>query len=228
MHEPCIFMRKGSLVKLTAEYVKSKMLRESMKQGHDWWHVYRVWRISVAIAKKERGADIDIVQLGALLHDISDWKFSNGDESAGERATTAWLKKAGADPDTIRKVSYIVRNVSFKGAGVKDNMKTLEGKIVQDADRIDAIGAIGIARAFAYGGNLGRPMYDPGIKPETHNTFKQYKASKSTTLNHFYEKLLLLKGRMNTKTGKKIAKNRDAVMRKYLSEFFREWEGKDL
>lgn len=138
-----------------------------------------------------------------------------------------WLGKAGADEDTVARVGHIVRNVSFKGAGVEDVMNTLEGRIVQDADRLDAMGAVGIARTFTYGGYRGRPMYDPGRGPEKHRNFADYKASKSSTINHFYEKLLLLKGRMNTKTGKAMAKERDAFMRQYLRRFYREWDGRE-
>ncbi len=193
--------------------------------GHDWWHVYRVWKLSQKIAKEEKGADLTVVQLGALLHDIADWKFNKGDERAGKRVARKWLENIGAGPETINKVCYIVRNVSFKGAGVKDKMKSKEGKIVQDADRLDALGAIGIARTFMYGGYKRRLIYDPEYKPEKHRTFAEYKSSNSTTINHFYEKLLLLKDRMNTRTGKRMAVERDAFMREYLKRFFSEWKG---
>jgi len=217
-------MDKSTIVKRTADYVKETMYGEGT--GHDWWHVYRVWNTAKRIAAKEKGADLTVVQLGALLHDIKDWKFSGGDMSAGERAARKWLEKIDADPGTVDEVCYIVRNVSFKGAGVKDRMKTLEGMIVQDADRIDAIGAIGIARCFAYGGYRGRQIYDPGIKPILHRNFAKYKSSQGTSVNHFHEKLLLLKRRMHTKEGKRIAIERDRFMREYLSRFMKEWEGR--
>ena len=217
-------MDKNSIVLSTVNYVRNSMSGEG--SGHDWWHVYRVWKTSLKIAKREKNVDLCIVQLGALLHDIADWKFSGGDDTAGERAARAWLKKAGADIDTRNKVGNIVKNVSFKGAGVKDTIDTLEGQIVQDADRLDAIGAIGIARAFMYGGYKGSQMYDPRSKPKKHKSFSEYKTSNSAVINHFYEKLLLLKSRMNTRTARTMARERDAFMRQYLERFFNEWEGK--
>lgn len=216
-------MNKDAMIKSTAKHVKLEMLKEG--SGHDWWHVYRVWKTALKIAKQEKGTDITVVQLGALLHDIADWKFSGGDETAGEKAARAWLEKIGTDPKVVDKVCYIVRNVSFKGAGVKDRMKTKEGRVVQDADRLDAMGAIGIARTFMYGGHKGRLIYDPRHKPEKHYTFEEYKASESPSINHFYEKLLLLKRRMKTKEGRRLAKERDAFMRRYLKRFFEEWKG---
>ena len=217
-------MNKNALVESTANYVKSQMLEDCT--GHDWWHVYRVWKTALKIARYE-DADLTVVQLGALLHDIADWKFNNGDTGVGEKVSRKWLKKANADPKTISQVCYIVKNVSFKGAGVKDRMRTKEGQIVQDADRLDAMGAMGIARTFTYGGYKGRLIYDPNLKPKNHKSFAEYGAAKSSSVNHFYEKLLLLKDRMNTKTGKRLAKARDAFMREYLRRFFREWEGQE-
>lgn len=214
-------MNKEKILASTVAHVKSEMSEEGT--GHDWWHVYRVWQTSLLIAKGEGGADLFIVQLGSLLHDIADWKFNDEDE--GGRVAGAWLKKAGADPETIEKVCHIVDNVSFKGARVKNKMKSKEGKIVQDADRLDALGAIGIARAFAYGGYSKRQLYDPDLKPTYHKSFETYKNNRSTTINHFYEKALLLKGMMNTRTGKRLAKERDAFMRRYLKEFLEEWKG---
>ena len=212
------------IIRQTAEHVKKTMYGEGT--GHDWWHVYRVWNIAKRIAKTEKDADVEVVELGALLHDIKDWKFSNGDMKAGEKAAREWLESINTDPEIVDKVCYIVGNVSFKGAGVKDRMKTLEGMIVQDADRIDAIGAIGIARCFAYGGYKSRQIYDPGIKPALHKTFAAYKTSEGTSVNHFYEKLLLLKDRMHTKEGKRIATERDRFIREYLDRFMDEWEGR--
>ena len=193
--------------------------------GHDWWHVYRVWKTALKIAKEEKDPSLDlfIIQLAALLHDVDDWKARQpGDKE--DTNTLAWLLKAGADKDTIEKVCGIVRNVSFKGADVTDAMTSKEGKIVQDADRLDAIGAIGIARAFAYGGHKGKTIHDPEIQPKRHKTFAAYRESNSTTINHFYEKLLLIRERMNTETGKRIAEERDSYLRAYLEKFLKEWE----
>jgi uncharacterized protein len=217
-------MNKAKVVKLTATHVKDKMLGEGT--GHDWWHVYRVWQNAKRIAGYDKDADLYIVQLGALLHDISDWKFSGGDEDAGAREARKWLEGLHVDKDTIDDVCHIVKNVSFRGAGVKNTMRLEEGLIVQDADRLDAIGAIGIARTFAYGGKVGNPMYDPHIKPMHHKSFASYKKNRSTTINHFYEKLLLLRGRMNTRGGRALAKGRDSYMKNYLKQFYSEWNGK--
>ncbi len=216
-------VNKGRIVELTAGYVKKKMSGEAT--GHDWWHVYRVWKTSVRIARTENEADIFVVQLGALLHDIADWKFS-GDVHTGGKAARAWLERAGVDGKTIAGVCRIVDNVSFKGAGVKDRMKSIEGKVVQDADRLDALGAIGIARAFAYGGWKERPLYDPDVRPRHARNFASYRNSGSHTVNHFYEKLLLLKSRMHTREGKRLARERDRFMRGYLKRFFGEWKGR--
>lgn len=203
----------------TADYVKKAMPREG---AHDWWHVYRVWKTSVKIAKAE-GADLFTVQLAALLHDIADWKFHGGNEDAGPRMAREWLQKMNVDEGVIAHVCGIIKDMPFKGAGVKSKMKTLEGAVVQDADRLDAIGAIGVARTFAYGGYKGRELYNPSIKPQPHRSFEEYKNSKGPTINHFYEKLLLLKGRMNTKTAKRIAEKRHKFMNQFLKTFFREW-----
>jgi uncharacterized protein len=167
------------------------------------------------------------VELAALLHDLDDWKFSEGEDEIPRRAK-AWLEFCGVEAQTIQAVCGIIRNVSFKGAQVENDMKTLEGFIVQDADRLDAIGAIGIGRAFAYGGYRNRPMYDPEAGTRMHASFEEYKNSKSATVNHFYEKLLLLKDRMNTSAAKRIAERRHEVMVKFLDQFMSEWEGKDL
>ncbi len=216
-------MDRQLMVDKTAEYVKERMAGDS--SGHDWWHVYRVWKTAVRIGKKE-GVDLFTVELAALLHDIADFKFHGGDESAGPRAAREWLEKLGTDESVVFHVCEIIRDISFKGANVSTKMKTKEGMVVQDADRLDAIGAIGIARTFAYGGSKGRVMYDPDIKPVMHQSFEQYKNSKNPTLNHFYEKLLLLKNLMNTKTAKDMAERRHKLMEDFLSEFFREWEGR--
>ena len=214
-------MNKREVINKTAEFVKKKLDGEG--SGHDWWHVYLVWQLAKKIGRKEN-ADMFVVELASLLHDVADWKFNNGDESIGADVSKEWLTKLGVENSVIDHVSYIVGNVSFKGAGVNHTMKTLEGKVVWDSDKMD-IGAIGIARTFAYGGYKGRPIYDPRIKPEFHKNFEEYKKSDGTSINHFYEKLLLLKDKMQTKTGKKMAIQRDKFLRSFLKEFFNEWNG---
>lgn len=208
----------NELIKATREFVYNQSIGETT--GHDWWHIVRVTNIALEIGKTEN-ADLQLIELAALLHDIDDWKFNNSDE----RKAFCWLKKHKLSDKTIEMVLEIIENLSFKGANVQTPMKTLEGKIVQDADRLDAIGAIGIARTFAYGGSRQREMYNPEEEPKLHSSFDSYKKSQSHTINHFYEKLLLLKDRMNTKTGKKMAENRHAVMEEFLSRFFEEWKG---
>jgi uncharacterized protein len=191
--------------------------------GHDWWHIYRVWRLASFMAEKEN-ADVFVVELAALLHDIADWKFNNGDEYAGGKAASKMLSAYSLSPEIIARVSNIIDQVSFKGAGVKSVPDSLEGRIVQDADRLDAIGAIGIARTFAYGGMKGRSLYDPAVKPQFHDTFESYKISSAPTINHFYEKLLLLKELMNTETAKQLACERHSFMEQFLAMFYKEWD----
>lgn len=216
-------MNKEEIIEKTRKYVEQTLSGEG--SGHDWWHVYRVWKMSQTIGKVEK-ADMFIVELAALLHDIADWKFNNGDEEAGAKAARIWLESIEVDLDVINQVCNIIATSSFKGAKVKSEMKTLEGRVIQDADRLDAIGAIGIGRAFAYGGNKNREMYNPNIKPVLHETAEQYKNNVTPTINHFYEKLLLLKDLMNTKTAKKIAQERHRYMEEYLDRFYKEWDGK--
>ena len=215
-------MEKKLIVNQTADFMKSELTGEG--SGHDWWHVYRVWRNAVQIAKHEE-VDLFVVELAALLHDIADWKFNDGNEDIGPQLAREWLESLNVEETEISKVCQIIQDISFKGSGVLTRMTTTEGMIVQDADRLDAIGAIGIGRAFAYGGSKGREMYNPEVKPEKHDTFEQYKKSRGSSINHFYEKLLLLKELMNTKTAKKIAEKRHAVMLNFLDDFFQEWEG---
>jgi uncharacterized protein len=213
------------LVNKTAKFVKKKFENEG--SGHDWWHLYRVWTMSKRIAREESGANMLVVELAALLHDIADWKFHDGDEEAGPKAAQSWLESIKVNDEIIKKVVYIVKHISFKG-GVKAHvMESIEGKIVQDADRLDAIGAIGIARVFAFGGNFSRPIHEPDEKPKDYNNFEMFKKNltKGSSINHFYEKLLLLKNKMNTETGKKIAQHRHEFMEQYLKEFYAEWEG---
>jgi len=214
-------MNKRQIINSVKEYIKKNFKGEPT--GHDWWHSFRVWQMAKKIAKKE-GGDLFTIELAALLHDIADWKFNKGNLKAGSKRARELLKKIGVDEKTIKHVCHIIDNVSFKGAGVKNKMKTKEGMIVQDADRLDVIGAVGIARTFAYGGYKGREIYNPNIKPKFHKSFKAYKDGKSTSINHFYEKLLFLKDRLNTKTGKRIAQKRHKFLESYLKQFFKEWE----
>ncbi|MCE5267834.1 MAG: HD domain-containing protein [Planctomycetaceae bacterium] len=205
----------------TADHVKALLSGEG--SGHDWWHTERVWRMAKRIGEAE-GADLLVVELAALLHDIADWKFHGGDSSVGPKLAREWLGPHVA-PAVMQHVCEILASISFKGAAVEQPVLSLEGRAVQDADRLDAIGAIGIARAFAYGGSKGRPIYDPTSKPVEHRTAESYLRSNGTTINHFYEKLLLLKDRMNTATGRAIAEQRHEFMEEYLRQFYEDWEG---
>jgi uncharacterized protein len=173
----------------------------------------------------EEGADRVVTELAALLHDVADWKFAGGDDRAGSRAGRQWLESLRAEAVVIDHVCEIIDGMSFKGAGVATPMRTLEGKCVQDADRLEAIGAIGVARAFAYGGHKGQPKHDPEMQPQAHATFEAYKQNRGTTINHFYEKLLLLKERMNTRAGRRLAEGRHAYLERFLEQFLAEWQG---
>jgi len=215
-------MDKELVINQTVNYVKQILSGDPT--GHDWFHTERVCKTASMLAEKEN-ADMFIVQLGALLHDISDWKFNNGDDSIGPKMANIWLSSFGVPVEIINHVSLIISTVSFKGARVDTQMKTLEGMIVQDADRLDAMGAIGIARAFAYGGYANREIYNPDIAYKLHENEDQYKNNSSPSINHFYEKLLLLKDLMNTKTAKEIANYRHNYMQNFLEEFFKEWVG---
>ncbi len=203
-----------------------RQLLEGEGSGHDWWHIKRVNDLAITIANNYDDADLYIVQLGALLHDIGDHKFHDGDHTVGPKMVTEWLENEHVNPQVIEKVVDIVKEISYKGADVATPMSSLEGQIVQDADRLDAIGAIGIARTFAYGGNKNREMHNPEVVAEMHSDFESYKKTTGPTINHFYEKLLLLKDRMNTEFGKKLANERHAYMEQFLEEFFAEWDGK--
>lgn len=208
-----------NLVDRVAAHIKARFLAES--SGHDWHHINRVLQLTRRIAAQE-GADRQIAELGALVHDIADWKF-HGDDSVGPREAEALLRREGATEEVIAAVVDIVATISYKGAGVTTAMRTLEGQCVQDADRLDAIGAIGIARCFAYGGHAGRLMHDPDEVPVLHQTAAAYKASKGASLNHFYEKLFLLKDRMNTPTGRALAEPRHRFMEAFVAQFLEEW-----
>jgi uncharacterized protein len=216
-------MNQQKIIEETANYVKEKLEKDTT--GHDWWHTLRVWKMAKYISEKE-GANTFIVELAALLHDIADWKFHEGDDSAGPKIAKQLLEKVNLDKVSINEICEIVANVSFKGEKHKEVMKTIEGKIVQDADRLDAIGAIGIARVFAFGAHLGNAIHDPNMKPIKNKTVEEYKKMDETSINHFYEKLLLLKDRMNTKTAKQIAEGRHKFMEDFLYRFFKEWDGK--
>lgn len=214
---------QSEIVKRTADRVAQLLSGEGT--GHDWWHVYRVWHNALQIGKREN-VDLFIVELAALLHDIADWKFHDGDEKAGSRAAREWLMTQSVDRSVVDHVCQIIDDLSFKGAGVRIVMKTKEGMVVQDADRLDALGAIGIARAFAYGGHKGQEIYNPEISPTLHRSFEEYKKSNGTTINHFHEKLLLLKDLMNTQMGREMAEQRHEYLLNFLKRFRLEWEGK--
>lgn len=217
-------MNEDAVLKKTEEYIRNKFSGEG--SGHDWWHIYRVRNIAIQIAAREN-ADLYVVQLAALLHDIADWKFNDGNFSAGPKLAQEWLEKLQVGEDIISHVCEIIKGVSFKGAGVTAKMSTTEGMVVQDADRLDAIGAIGIARTFAYGGHKGQEIYNPDVRPEWHDSFEEYKNCTGSTINHFYEKLLLLKDLMNTETARRMAVERHRYMEQFLDRFYKEWDGKE-
>lgn len=215
-------MTKSEILQKTREYVKKVLEKEAT--GHDWYHIERVVRNARLIGKYEK-CDLFVVELAALLHDIADWKFHK-DPQAGVKLTKSWLEKLKLEQNTIDQVTYIVQNISFKGGTNKHKMSTVEGRVVQDADRLDALGAIGIARAFAYGGYKGRPIYDPDLPPQKLNTKVDLSNYRGTTINHFYEKILWLRDLMNTKAGFKLAGKREKYIKVFLKQFYKEWEGK--
>ncbi|UOQ51657.1 HD domain-containing protein [Hymenobacter cellulosivorans] len=214
------------IIAQTADFVRDKFLGEG--SGHDWEHIRRVWHTSRALAATVPAADQLVTELAALLHDVADWKFHAGDEEAGPRAARAWLSGLQVEEAVIQRVETIIREISFKGLGVPTPMSTPEGEVVQDADRLDAIGAIGVARAFAYGGHKGRPLHDPAVAPIVHESFESYKKNTAPTLNHFYEKLLHLRERLHTPAARRIAQERHQFLETFLTQFLREWEGQDL
>ncbi|MEM2131300.1 MAG: HD domain-containing protein [Candidatus Woesearchaeota archaeon] len=235
---------KKEIIKKALNFIKKEYENEAT--GHDYWHTYRVWKLSKFIAKneknkkkilkknieknkernkeknKEKKLDLFLLEISAILHDLDDWKFSNSNNCYEK--TEKFLKNLGLEKTEIKKIIDIINEISFKGSFRKP--KKIEAQIVQDADRLDAIGAIGIARTFAYGGYKKRAIYDPNIKPEKIKDFEHYKNKKSTTINHFYEKLLLIKNKLNTKTAKEIAKKRHNFLLKFLKEFYDEWNFK--
>lgn len=213
-------MNRSLVIEKTKSFVKDKLYGEG--SGHDWFHIERVYNLAKYISQKER-ADSFIVEMTALLHDIDDWKFSNINDT-NTTVTENFLKSVNIDDDSLKKIIKIIQTMSFKGGVVDSTQDTIEGKVVQDADRLDAIGAIGIARTFAYGGSKNRLMYDPSIKPMDFKSLEQVKNAENHTINHFYEKLLKLKDLMNTNTAKEIAEKRHKFMEEFLKEFYSEWE----
>jgi uncharacterized protein len=210
------------IIEHTIRFVKEQL--KNAEGGHDWFHIERVYKIALLIAKEEK-CDLEVVKLAALLHDIADSKFHNGDESVGPKTARTFLEAQNVKEETILHVIAIIENISFKGGNFDQQFHSKELEIVQDADRLDAIGAIGIARTFNYGGFKNRALYDPEIAPNLSMSKEEYKKSEAPTINHFYEKLLLLKDKMNTETGKKIAKKRHDFMIHFLAQFYAEWEG---
>lgn len=216
-------MNNINLITNTIAFVKQQL--HGAEGGHDWFHIERVYNNALLIAQGE-GCDLLVVQLGALLHDVADSKFHNGDETVGPKVAREFLQGQGVAEEVIMHVVNIIENISFKGGNFEKKISSKELDIVQDADRLDALGAIGIARTFNYGGFMNRPLYDPAIAPNLNMTKEEYKASNAPTLNHFYEKLLLLKDRFTTETGKKIAEGRHKYMEDFLAQFYAEWEGR--
>lgn len=204
----------------TINFVKQTL--QNAESGHDWFHIERVYNNSLLIAKTET-CHLEVVQLAALLHDIADSKFHDGDENIGPTTARNFLESQNVASETVDHVVKIIENISFKGGHKHSDFNSIELQIVQDADRLDAIGAIGIARTFNYGGFKNREIYNPDIKPNLAMTKDEYKNSTAPTINHFYEKLLLLKDKMNTKTGKKLAQERHDFMEQFLQQFFYEW-----
>ncbi|OGX86972.1 HD domain-containing protein [Hymenobacter glacialis] len=209
----------------TAQFIEQKFADEG--SGHDWAHIRRVWLLAKRLAQAEPTANLEVTELAALLHDIADWKFHGGDYEAGPRAAREWLVSQQVSEAVIAQVQTVIREVSFKGLGVETPVSSIESALVQDADRLDAIGAIGIARAFAYGGHKGRPLHDPGIAPVAHDSFASYQKNAAPTLNHFYEKLLHLKDRLHTDGARQIAAQRHEFMEAYVARFLAEWDGQD-
>ncbi|MBT0607258.1 HD domain-containing protein [Aequorivita echinoideorum] len=210
------------IIARTIDFVKNEL--QDAEGGHDWFHIERVYKNALLISETEE-VDKTVVSLGALLHDIADSKFHNGDETVGPKKAMDFLSSENISAEILEHVIKIIENISFKGGNKIQKFHSKELAVVQDADRLDAIGAIGIARAFNYGGFKNRKMYDPEIEPNLNMTPSEYKASGAPTINHFYEKLLLLKDRMNTETGRKIAEERHLFMEKYLQQFYDEWNG---
>lgn len=216
-----ITMNHQEIVDKTVAHVKS--LCETDSTGHDWWHIYRVWQTAKSLAKAE-GANLFLVEMAALLHDTDDWKLApNTNIETMLPNASGWLESIKLSETLQHEVLHIINQVSFKGAGVDTPTSSIEAAVVQDADRLDAIGAIGVARAFAYGGAKSRILFNPEGKPTMHQSFEEYKQSNGDTISHFYEKLLLLKDRMNTQTAKELAQQRHDFMEQFLDQFYGEW-----
>ena len=215
----------NDLITATAAHMEHLFAGEG--SGHDWAHIRRVWLMARRLAVAQPGADTQVTELAALLHDIADWKFHDGDYEAGPRAVREWLLSQGTAEEVIQRVETVIREVSFKGLGGATPVSSLEAALVQDADRLDAIGAIGIARAFAYGGHKGRLLHDAAVPPVAHDSFASYQKNTAPTLNHFYEKLLHLKDRLNTEAARAVAVERHAFMEVYVARFLAEWDGVD-
>lgn len=215
-------MNNQQIIKNTETFVKNSL--KNAEGGHDWFHILRVWNNAKLISKNEN-VDEFVVELGALLHDIADSKFHEGDETIGPKIAREFLESQNVDDAIIVHIENIISNISFKGGNFKQQFNSPELEVIQDADRLDAIGAVGIARTFNYGGFKNRPLYNPEISPDLNQTKEAYKNSEAPTINHFYEKLLLLKDRMNTETGKQIAADRHIYMEHFLTQFYDEWEG---
>lgn len=214
---------EDQIISKTIHFVKDKL--SGAEGGHDWFHIQRVFKNALLISEGEK-VNLFIVSLGALLHDIADSKFHDGDETVGPKVAREFLNTLKINNDVIEHVIKIIENISFKGGNTYQKFKSPELDVIQDADRLDAIGAIGIARCFNYGGFKNRALYDPDIAPNLTMSKEEYKSSKAPTINHFYEKLLLLKDRMNTQTGKELAGKRHVFMEQFLEQFYKEWEGK--
>lgn len=216
-------MKEDQLIQNTIDFVKKEL--QNAEGGHDWFHIERVFNTSKLILKHEEG-NTPVVKLAVLLHDIADPKFHGGDESIGPQTAKNFLESQSVDEQTIEHVVKIIVQMSFKNSLEKETKFTSnELQIVQDADRLDAIGAIGIARAFNYGGFKNRELHNPDVPPNLNMSKEEYKKSTAPTINHFYEKLLLLKDKMNTETGKKLAEERHKFMLDYLDQFYKEWNG---
>ena len=215
-------LQNRNIISLTVQFVQQTL--QGAESGHDWWHIQRVWNNAILISKTEQ-ANTFIIELAALLHDIADSKFHDGNEEIGPQRAGEFLKSMGLEEKTIIHIQQIIRNMSFKASLGQVDFHSKEMEVVQDADRLDAIGAIGIARAFTYGGYKNRELYNPEIPPALTMSKEDYKKSDAPTINHFYEKLLLLKDKMNTDTGLRIAEERHRFMLTYLEQFYNEWNG---
>ncbi len=215
-------MDKQKIIEKTEAFIAEEFMKEG--SGHDWFHIDRVRKMALRIGLEE-GANLFVIELAALLHDLDDWKLVEADSSTITKSEK-WMNNLNLDQEMIATILEIIDEVSYKGAGADTPVSSVEAAIVQDADRLDAIGAIGIARTFAYGGHKNRLIYDPAIPPVMHSDFDEYKKSTDPTINHFYEKLLLLKDRLNTNSAKQIAVERHQFMETYLTQFFQEWEAK--